>query len=110
VLYNLLSNAVKFTNEGGKVGVVAKPSERGWFELQVRDTGIGIRREDLDKLFVSFQQLDSGVARSQEGTGLGLALTKKLVELHGGTLKVSSQFGRGSTFTAVLPETVGGAR
>jgi signal transduction histidine kinase len=107
VLYNLLSNAVKFTDDGGHVGVLAKPAERGWFELQVRDTGIGIRREDLGKLFVSFQQIDSGAVRCREGTGLGLALTRKLVELHGGTLKVSSQFGRGSTFTAVLPASPG---
>ncbi len=103
VLYNLLSNGVKFTEEGGSVDVVAAPCGEDRFELQVRDTGIGIAREDLEKLFVEFQQLDSSLARRHQGTGLGLALTKKLVELQQGTIAVASEPGRGSTFTVVLP-------
>jgi len=103
VLFNLLSNAVKFTNTGGKVDIVAKPSGEQKFELRVRDTGVGIREEDLGRLFVAFQQLDSGVARPHEGTGLGLALTKKTVELQGGGIGVESEIGKGSTIVVTLP-------
>jgi PAS domain S-box-containing protein len=106
VLYNLLSNAVKFTNERGEVRVVAEPVAGGGFRLQVSDTGIGIRREDFHRLFVEFEQLESGAFRRFEGTGLGLALTRKIVELHGGSIEVESEVGRGSTFTVVLPEQV----
>jgi PAS domain S-box-containing protein len=102
VLYNLLSNALKFSDEGASVCVSASQHD-GSLELSVRDTGIGIRREDRDKLFVEFQQLDSGATRRFEGTGLGLALTKKLVEVQGGRIGVESERGQGSTFTVVLP-------
>jgi PAS domain S-box-containing protein len=102
VLYNLLSNAVKFSDEGGEVGIDAARRD-GALELRVRDRGIGIRREDLERLFVEFQQLDSGAARRFEGTGLGLALTKKLVEVQGGSIAVESERGQGSTFTVLLP-------
>jgi PAS domain S-box-containing protein len=102
VLYNLLSNALKFSDEGASVCVSARQHD-GSLELSVRDTGIGIRREDRDKLFVEFQQLDSGATRRFEGTGLGLALTKKLVEVQGGRIGVESERGQGSTFTVVLP-------
>jgi protein-histidine pros-kinase len=71
--------------------------------LQVRDTGIGIKPEDFDKLFVEFKQIDSGTARKYEGTGLGLALTKKIVEFQLGTIAVESAPGKGSTFTVILP-------
>jgi PAS domain S-box-containing protein len=102
VLYNLLSNAVKFTDEGGEVSLSAC-SEDGRLVLRVRDSGIGIRQEDLDKLFVEFRQLDFGSTRRFEGTGLGLALTKKLVEVQGGSISVQSERGAGSTFTVLLP-------
>jgi PAS domain S-box-containing protein len=102
VLYNLVSNALKFSDEGGEVSVSARQHDHQ-LELSVRDRGIGIRSEDLEKLFVEFQQLDSGSARRFEGTGLGLALTKKLVEVQGGTISVESVRGRGSTFTVLLP-------
>jgi len=102
VLYNLLSNAVKFTDDGGAVSVSAMPDD-GRLRLSVEDTGIGIRQEDLEKLFVEFQQLDAGATRRFEGTGLGLALTKKLVEVQGGSISVQSERGVGSTFTVVLP-------
>jgi PAS domain S-box-containing protein len=103
VLYNLLSNAIKFSNRGGKVDVTAALDGADRFTLSVSDTGIGIRKEDLGRLFREFEQLDSGAARRFEGTGLGLALTRKLVELQGGTVSVKSTFGEGSTFTATLP-------
>jgi protein-histidine pros-kinase len=102
VLYNLLSNAVKFSNEGSEVSISATRHD-GALEVSVRDWGIGILREDLEKLFVEFQQLDSGSARRFEGTGLGLALTKKLVEVQGGSIAVESERGRGSKFTIRLP-------
>ena len=103
VLYNLLSNAVKFTDEGGQVEIVAAPHDPGRLRLEVRDTGIGIKPEDFKKLFVEFQQLDSGSARRYEGTGLGLALTKKIVEFQHGTITVESEPGKGSIFTVILP-------
>jgi PAS domain S-box-containing protein len=103
VLYNLLSNAVKFTGEKGLVEITAGPHGPEQFRLQVRDTGIGIKPEDLDKLFVEFQQIDSGAARKYEGTGLGLSLTKKIIEFQSGSITVESQPTRGSAFTVVLP-------
>lgn len=103
VLYNLLTNAVKFTENGGYVDIVATLYDDTRLQLDVRDTGIGIRPEDLDKLFVEFQQLDGFAARSREGTGLGLVLTRKLVELQGGSITARSEPGRGTTFTVVLP-------
>ncbi len=102
VLYNLISNAVKFSNDGEEVWVTATLRDGALF-ISVRDRGIGIRSEDLEKLFVEFQQLDSSAARRFEGTGLGLALTRKLVEVQGGGISVESERGQGSTFTVSLP-------
>ncbi len=106
VLFNLASNAVKFTNEGGRVEIAVLPHAGDCLRLQVRDNGIGIRGEDLEKLFIEFQQLDSGAARRYQGTGLGLALTKKIIALQGGSISVESEFGKGSTFTVILPMTM----
>lgn len=103
VLYNLLSNAVKFTDEGGAVDIRASLHRGDWLRLQVRDTGIGIKADDVGKLFIEFQQLDSGMARRYQGTGLGLALTKKIIEFQHGTISVESEVGKGSTFTVELP-------
>lgn len=103
ILYNLLSNAVKFTPDHGVVTLTASLDSEERIKLQVRDTGIGIKKTDLRRLFHEFEQLDSGLARRQEGTGLGLALTKKIVELQNGSITVESEFGKGSTFTVVLP-------
>jgi PAS domain S-box-containing protein len=103
ILYNLLSNAIKFTDEGGSVHITAAIADEDHFRLDVRDTGIGIREEDFGRLFHEFEQIDSGTSRHYEGTGLGLALTRKLVELHGGAISVSSALGKGSTFSVVLP-------
>jgi signal transduction histidine kinase len=104
VLYNLLSNAVKFTDDGGRVAIAVDALDAGdCLRVKVSDTGIGIRSEDFGKLFVEFQQLDSSLARRHQGTGLGLVLTKRIVELQGGTIVVKSAPGKGSTFTVVLP-------
>jgi len=103
VLYNYLSNAVKFTPEGGRVEVRLAPGAQGRFTLEVEDTGIGIREGDLHKLFIEFQQLDAGSSKKYGGTGLGLALTKRIVEAQGGSVSVRSVLGRGSVFTAELP-------
>ncbi len=107
IMFNLLSNAIKFTPEGGQVHISARrvpafPSCDG-LEISVRDTGIGIRREDQERIFLEFERVERPEARAQEGTGLGLALTKKLVELHGGTIRVESEPGQGSIFTFAVP-------
>jgi len=128
ILLNLLSNAVKFTPPGGRITVTARrvsgvrgqgpgtdsesptpdlqpptPTTSEWLELAVADTGIGIAPEDQGAIFEEFRQVGSDSAGKREGTGLGLALAKKFVELHGGTIWVQSQVGQGSTFTFTLP-------
>jgi signal transduction histidine kinase len=103
VCYNLLSNAVKFTNPGGEVEIGAELCEGQRFKIWVKDTGIGIRQEDMGRLFREFEQLEGGASRRFEGTGLGLALTKKLVEYQGGSIGVESEYGKGSTFTVTMP-------
>src|SRR5205807_362320 len=103
LLYNYLSNALKFTPEGGQVTLRAGPEAADTYRIEVEDTGIGIRPEDLGRLFVEFQQLDAGAAKKYQGTGLGLALTKRIVEAQGGQVGVRSAPGTGSIFFAVLP-------
>jgi PAS domain S-box-containing protein len=102
VLYNLFSNAVKFTDEGGSVEVVTTKIDKDRFQLVVADTGIGIKPEDLKRLFKQFEQINPGQRRGQ-GTGLGLALTRRIVELQSGAIDVESEFGKGTKFTIVLP-------
>ena len=102
ILLNLLSNAVKFTPEGGRVGLTATAAEGG-ITIAVSDTGIGIAPEDQAAIFEEFRQVGRDDARKQEGTGLGLTLAKKFVELHGGRIGVRSQVGQGSTFSFTLP-------
>jgi signal transduction histidine kinase len=102
VVLNLLTNAIKFTPEGGSVTLAATRANDG-YAFSVTDTGIGIAAEDLERVFEEFQQVGSDSARKAEGTGLGLSLTRRLVELHGGTIRVSSAPGKGSTFTFTLP-------
>ena len=101
VIFNLLSNAVKFTPSGGLVDVAAAQAN-GEVRVSVTDTGPGIAAEDLDRIFEEFQQTEAG-ARHQEGTGLGLALSKCFVEMHGGRIWCDSEIGRGSTFVFTLP-------
>jgi signal transduction histidine kinase len=103
IMLNLLSNAVKFTPEGGKVTVHVRRNDSG-VEIAVSDTGIGIADDHLAIIFEEFRQVGADYRRKAEGTGLGLALTKKFVELHGGTMHVESAPGQGSTFTFTLPE------
>ena len=102
ILLNLLSNAVKFTPDGGRVDVTAK-TMNGKIEIAVRDTGIGIAPEDHAAVFEEFKQVGRDYTRKAEGTGLGLALTRRLVELHGGEISLESAPGKGSTFTVKLP-------
>lgn len=103
ILWNLLSNAIKFTPAGGQV-ILRLWSENNNALLQVEDTGIGIPEDQLPLLFEKFQQLDTPLRRRYEGTGLGLALTKQLVELHRGRIEVESSVGKGSIFTVWLPK------
>jgi signal transduction histidine kinase len=102
VVLNLLSNAVKFTPRGGAVSVVAKQVD-GNAEIAVSDTGVGIAPADQEAIFEAFRQVGTDVTRKHEGTGLGLALARRFVELHGGTIRVASAPGKGSTFTVRLP-------
>jgi signal transduction histidine kinase len=102
IVLNLLSNAVKFTPEGGRIGVAAALAD-GVVEISVSDTGIGIAPEDQEAVFEEFRQVGGDYAQKREGTGLGLALTRKFVELHGGKIWVKSEVGKGSTFTFTLP-------
>jgi signal transduction histidine kinase len=101
VIFNLLSNAVKFTPAGGEIDVSAT-RVNGEVRVSVADTGPGVAPEDRDRIFEEFQQSESGVGQ-REGTGLGLALSKRFVELHGGRIWLESELGRGSTFTFALP-------
>ena len=103
VLYNFISNALKFTPAGGAVTVRARPDGEESLLLEVEDTGSGIAPEDLDRLFVEFQQLEAGTAKRHSGTGLGLALTRRLAEAQGGSVGVRSTLGKGSVFHVVLP-------
>ena len=102
ILLNLLSNAVKFTPEGGRITVAARPFE-SMVEVSVTDTGIGIAPEDCEAVFEEFRQVGTDYTKKAEGTGLGLALTRKFVELHGGKIWVTSEVGKGSTFAFTLP-------
>jgi len=106
-LYNYLSNAIKFTPEGGRITLRAGPAGPQHLRIEVEDTGIGIRAADLRRLFVEFQQLDTGYSKQHGGTGLGLALTRRLVEAQGGLVGVRSQHGQGSVFHLVLPRVHG---
>jgi signal transduction histidine kinase len=114
IMYNLLSNAIKFTPGGGQVCVTAgielatsgdSISTTEYLRIAVADTGIGIKVKDQERIFHTFEQVDSSYGRQQQGTGLGLALTQKLVKLHGGRIWVQSQGleGKGSVFTFMIP-------
>lgn len=103
ILFNLLSNAVKFTDASGHIDIRVAPQGDRMFVLRVSDSGIGIPRIDLPKLFREFEQLDAGPGRRFQGSGLGLSLTRKLVQLHHGSIEVDSEVGKGTTFTILLP-------
>ena len=103
IITNLLSNALKFTPEGGSIALSAHPTGCGGFEIAVSDTGVGIPSDQIDRVLLPFEQIDNRYSRSTGGTGLGLALVKGLVELHGGSLRVDSTVGHGTTVTASFP-------
>lgn len=102
IMFNLLSNAIKFTPAQGRITIIAKPVA-GFAHISVADTGIGISHDNIDRVFNEFEQVDGSRARKYEGTGLGLALTKRLVELHGGEIWVESELDKGTTFTFSIP-------
>lgn len=102
IMLNLLSNAVKFTSKGGKITVNVR-RVNGCAQISVSDTGIGIKQENIGRIFEKFQQIDSKTAREYGGTGLGLALSRKFVEMHDGKIWVESEYGKGSTFTFTIP-------
>lgn len=107
IVLNVLSNAIKFTGEGGKVSLTVSTREVAGevthFVITVVDTGIGMAKKDIDKAFQSFGQIDSGLNRKYEGTGLGLPLTKKLMDLHYGEITIESELGKGTSVTLVFP-------
>lgn len=103
VFYNYISNAIKFTPSSGHINVSISPVSLDTFRIEVKDTGVGIQKQDLKKLFVEFQQLDNSLSKQYQGTGLGLALTKHIVEAMGGKVGVESVLGVGTTFYAILP-------
>jgi signal transduction histidine kinase len=102
VLVNLISNALKFTPRGGRVYLTAAPGD-GHVRVSVADTGVGIAPDDLRDIFDKYAQARSRATRSEKGTGLGLYITRQLVELHGGGIEVHSEVGRGSTFSFTIP-------
>jgi CheY-like chemotaxis protein/anti-sigma regulatory factor (Ser/Thr protein kinase) len=108
ILINLVTNAIKFTSKGSVK--VRAFEQNGWLECAVVDTGIGINKEDQKRIFEEFHQVKSGRSQSDEGSGLGLTLTKKLIELLGGTIDLESEPGKGSTFTFRVPTVLGSTR
>ncbi len=104
VFLNLLSNAVKFTLESGEITVSAHLNTDGSLAVAVADTGIGMDDNEVVIALSTFGQVDSGLDRKHEGTGLGLALTKGLMELHGGTLEIKSEKGKGTLVTVTFPK------
>ncbi|MBS0343271.1 MAG: hypothetical protein JSS56_22435 [Proteobacteria bacterium] len=102
IMLNLLSNAVKFTPDGGRIDTRARLVD-GALEVAVQDTGVGIARKDFEAVFESFRQVGQDYTTKHEGTGLGLALTRRFVELHGGRIAVDSELGKGSTFVFTIP-------
>lgn len=110
IIFNLVGNAIKFTGEGGTVRVTLEDykieSNSYYTKITVSDTGIGIKAEDFSKIFSQFEQLDRSLARENEGTGLGLALSKKLVEKHKGDIWFSSEYGKGTSFFVIIPKNI----
>ena len=103
IVTNLLSNALKFTPEGGRITLRARPTPNGGFEVAVSDTGVGIPADQIGRVLLPFEQGDNRYSRSTGGTGLGLALVKGLIDLHGGVIRVESEVGRGTTVSAIFP-------
>lgn len=106
ILYNLLSNAIKYNKQNGEASISTYPDGQDRFRMEIMDTGVGIAKENMHKLFIPFVQLDATAAARNEGTGLGLALTKNIIELHGGKISVDSTLGEGTTFSVVMPKLI----
>lgn len=102
VITNLINNAIKFTPEKGTITVSSEHTKDAVL-VKVQDTGIGISKKDLERIFLPFEQVDSSWSRKYDGSGLGLAICKGIVEAHGGTISVASQLRKGTTFTVSLP-------
>jgi signal transduction histidine kinase len=103
VFTNLLTNAVKFNRDGGRIAIAARRGRGGFLDIEVADTGIGIPPEEQEKIFERFYQVESGPKRRYEGTGIGLAIVRDILRLHGGNIRVQSTPGQGSTFEFSLP-------
>jgi signal transduction histidine kinase len=103
ILYNILNNAIKFSSENGRVNISAELKEE-MIEISIKDEGIGIHEADYDRVFHPFVQIDESISRKYGGLGLGLALVKRFVELHGGKVWVNASPGKGSTFTFRIPK------
>ncbi|MGH7089808.1 MAG: sensor histidine kinase, partial [Stellaceae bacterium] len=103
VLLNLLSNAVKFTPPNGQIAIAARSDAADGFVIAIRDTGIGISREDMQRVLQPFEQVENSLSRSHNGTGLGLPLTAAMMELHGGSLAIDSAIEAGTTATIRFP-------
>ncbi|WP_125006592.1 sensor histidine kinase [Clostridium tagluense] len=102
IVLNLISNAIKFSDKGDEI-LVAINDKNEFVEISVKDNGVGIEPEYLDMIFDRFKQVDKSLSRNAEGTGIGLSLVKSIVELHGGSINVESEFGKGSKFTVIIP-------
>ena len=102
IIINLLSNATKYTNEGS-VKITVNTIDNSVLEISFSDTGIGIEKEDINRIFEPFQQLDDKLTKKAEGTGLGLHLVKKLLDLMNGNISLESEYGKGSVFTITMP-------
>ncbi|MPN38241.1 Adaptive-response sensory-kinase SasA [bioreactor metagenome] len=105
IMLNLLSNAIKFTNPNGNIQINVYDGESD-IKIVVKDDGIGIPKEKLDSVFGKFIQVDKSLCRNHEGSGLGLSIAKSFVEMHGGTIKVESEYGKGTEFIILLPITL----
>jgi signal transduction histidine kinase len=101
-MLNLISNAIKFSGKGDEIFVQVKDKNE-FVEILVKDNGIGLEKKDLDTIFDRFSQVDKSLSRNSEGTGIGLSLVKSIVELHGGSIHVESEVGKGSKFIVMIP-------
>ncbi|HYP52691.1 MAG TPA: ATP-binding protein [Pyrinomonadaceae bacterium] len=108
VLVNLISNALKFTPKGGRVEINAEQLHARAARVSVADTGVGIAKDDIERLFDKYEQARSRATRSEKGTGLGLYITRQLVELHGGKISAESEPGKGSVFSFTIPTAIEG--
>ena len=104
-IYNIVDNAIKYTETDGYV-LVALEQKSGFVTVEVRDTGVGISKEDIDKIFDRFYRVDKARSRETGGTGLGLSIALSAIKYHNGTIEVESDPGKGSTFRIILPDTV----